>query len=136
MTTISLCMIVRDEEEVLPRCLDSIKDLVDEIIIVDTGSVDRTIKAASHYTAKIYYLPWTDDFAAARNYAFSKASMDYCMWMDADDVLDESEKNGFLHLKASLPPDINMVMMKYNTSFDPAGNPVFSYYRERWVRND
>ena len=136
MITISLCMIVKNEEKVLSRCLDSIKDLVDEIIIVDTGSTDRTLETASPYTDKIYSYKWTDDFSSARNYSFSKASMDYCMWMDADDVLEESSRGKFLRLKESLSPDADMVMMKYHTSFDEAGNPVFSYYRERWIRND
>ena len=136
MITISLCMIVKNEEKVLSRCLDSIKDFVDEIIIVDTGSTDRTLETASPYTDKIYSYKWTDDFSSARNYSFSKASMDYCMWMDADDVLEESSRGKFLRLKESLSPDADMVMMKYHTSFDEAGNPVFSYYRERWIRND
>ena len=71
----------------------------------------------------------------ARNYSFAKASMDYCMWMDADDILEETEKDKFLQLKDSLSPDIDIVMMKYNTSFDEAGRPSFSYFRERWIRN-
>ncbi len=86
---ISVCMIVRDEEEVLARCLQSIKGFADEIIIADTGSVDKTVKIASEFTDKIYSFPWVDDFAAARNFAFSKGSGDYLMWMDADDVLPE-----------------------------------------------
>ena len=86
MCTISLCMIIRDEEEVLGRCLESVADLVDEIILVDTGSQDRTREIARHFTEKVYEFPWIDDFAAARNFSFSKASCDYCMWLDADDV--------------------------------------------------
>ncbi len=135
MPTISLCMIVKDEEMHLARCLDSVAGLVDEIIIVDTGSTDRTMEIASYYTQKIYSYPWGDDFSAARNESFSKASMDYCMWMDADDILEESAQDGFLQLKQSLSPDTDIVMMKYNTSFDEAGNPSFSYFRERWIRN-
>ena len=78
MITISLCMIVKNEEKHLARCLDHIANLVDEIIIVDTGSTDQTLEIASKYTSKIYTHPWIDDFSDARNYAFSKASMDYC----------------------------------------------------------
>ena len=63
--TISLCMIVKDEEQVIARCLDTVKDLVDEIIIVDTGSIDRTKEIARRYTNSIYDFPWSDDFAAA-----------------------------------------------------------------------
>lgn len=135
MPTISLCMIVKNEERHLARCLDSIAGLVDEIIIVDTGSVDRTVEIASGYTSNVFSHLWNDDFSDARNYSFSKASMDYCMWMDADDILEEAEKENFLKLKQTLSPDTDIVMMKYHTSFDEAGNPSFSYFRERWIRN-
>ena len=72
MITISLCMIVKNEEQVLSRCLDSLAGLMDEIIIVDTGSCDRTREIAARYTDKIYDYIWKDDFADARNFAFSK----------------------------------------------------------------
>jgi Glycosyltransferases involved in cell wall biogenesis len=76
MVTISLCMIVKNEEAVLRRCLDSVKETVDEIIIVDTGSVDKTKEIAAEYTPKVYDFVWIDDFSAARNEAFSKATME------------------------------------------------------------
>lgn len=135
MATVSLCMIVKNEEIHLARCLDSVAELMDEMIIVDTGSTDRTMEIASGYTRKVYSYPWKDDFSDARNHSFSLASMDYCMWMDADDILEEAERDKFLQLKQSLSPDTDMVMMKYNTSFDEAGRPSFSYFRERWIRN-
>ena len=135
MPTISLCMIVKNEEMHIARCLDSVAELVEEIIVVDTGSADRTVELASKYTSKVYSYPWNDDFSAARNYSFSKATMDYCMWMDADDILEDTQKDKFLQLKETLPQDVDTVMMKYNTSFDEAGRPSFSYFRERWIRN-
>ncbi len=135
MPTISLCMIVKNEEKHIARCLDSVAELVDEIIIVDTGSTDRTVEIASNYTTKVYSHPWTDDFSEARNYSFSKASMDYCMWMDADDILQQTDRDNFLQLKQSLPPKTDIVMMKYHTAFDEGGMPSFSYFRERWIRN-
>ena len=70
MLTISLCMIVKNEEKILRRCLDSIKGLMDEIIIVDTGSTDNTRKIAEQYTEKVYDFEWIHDFSAARNFAF------------------------------------------------------------------
>lgn len=135
MPTISLCMIVKNEEQHIARCLDSIAGLVEEIIIVDTGSTDKTVEIVSGYTSKVYFYPWKDDFSEARNESFSKASMDYCMWMDADDILEEKEKDKFLQLKQSLSLDTDIVMMRYNTGFDEAGNPSFSYFRERWIKN-
>ena len=135
MATISLCIIVKNEEKHIARCLDSMAGLVDEMIVVDTGSTDRTVEIVSSYTPNVYSYPWTDDFSDARNYSFSKATMEYCMWMDADDVLEETEKEKFLQLKQSLSPDTDIVMMKYHTAFDEAGIPSFSYFRERWIRN-
>ena len=79
MITISLCMIVKNEEAVLARCLESVKDVVDEIIIVDTGSTDKTKQIAYRYTQNVYDFEWIDDFSAARNYSFSKATKDYQM---------------------------------------------------------
>ena len=135
MISISLCMIVRNEEKVLGRCLESVKGLFDEIIIADTGSSDRTKEIAGHYTDKIYDFIWEDDFAAARNFAFSRAGKAYCMWLDADDVLPERSREPFRKLKASLSAETDAVMMPYETAFDERGNAVFSYYRERIVKN-
>ena len=92
MATVSLCMIVKNEEAVLARCLESIKDAVDEIIIVDTGSTDHTKEIAEKYTDLVYDFPWINDFSAARNFSFSKASKDYIMWLDADDVVTEENQ--------------------------------------------
>ena len=136
MGKVSLCMIVRDEEKVLERCLKSVVDVVDEIIIVDTGSVDKTKEIAAKFTDKIYDFPWIDDFAAARNFAFSKGTGNYLMWMDADDVFPSLEKRKFFDLKEELkqnPADV--VMMVYDTGFDKNGSVTFSYYRERLIRN-
>ena len=95
MIEISLCMIVKNEENVLARCLDSIADLMDEIIIVDTGSTDASKEIAGRYTDKIYDFEWVQDFSAARNFAFSKATKDYIYSADADEVLDEENRIRF-----------------------------------------
>ena len=113
MVSVSLCMIVKNEEDVLERCLESAAGLADEIIIVDTGSTDRTQEIAARFTDQIFDFPWTDDFAAARNESFSHASMDYCMWLDADDVLLEEDQTSFLALKESLDPSVSVVMASY-----------------------
>ena len=90
---ISLCMIVKNEERVIAKCLESVTKLVDEIIVVDTGSVDSTIEIAKNYTDKIFNYTWDDDFAAARNFSISKASNDWILVLDADELLiDYDEK--------------------------------------------
>ena len=134
MITLSVCMIVKNESEVLARCLDSVRGAVDEIIIVDTGSDDNTREIARRYTDHVYDFEWIDDFSAARNYSFSKASMDYCMWLDADDVLAPEARAALCALKATLDPSVAVVMMKYDTAFDASGRAALSYYRERLIR--
>ena len=134
MITISLCMIVKNEENTLSRCLDSVRGAVDEIIIVDTGSSDRTVEIAKRYTDKVYGFDWIDDFSAARNFAFSKASSEYCMWLDADDVILKDDFEQLKNLKASLDKSCDIVMMPYHTAFDESGKPLFVYYRERIIK--
>ena len=115
MITVSLCMIVKNEAEVLARCLDSLADLMNEIIIVDTGSTDNTKEIAARYTNKIYDFTWNDDFASARNFSFSKATMDYIYAPDADEVLDEENRMRFHRMKQVLLPEVDIVQMKYVT---------------------
>jgi len=105
-------MIVNNDETVLARCLNSIKQAVDEIIILDTGSVDKTKSIAFAYTDKVYNFRWTNDFSAARNYARSKAAMDYLMWLDADDLIPEDTLGKLVELKEKLPEDVRMVTVK------------------------
>lgn len=88
---ISVAMIVKNEESCLENCLKSIQG-VDEIIIVDTGSKDRTIEIAKKYTDKIYKFKWEDSFCKARNYALSKCSGDWILSIDADEELDNIDK--------------------------------------------
>ena len=108
-------MIVKNESQTLARCLDSLKDLMDEIIIVDTGSTDSTKEIAARYTSKVYDYEWHDDFAAARNFAFSKASCDYIYSADADEIIDEKNQARFLQLKEALIPEVEIVQMVYVT---------------------
>lgn len=128
MITISLCMIVKDEAKILRRCLSSVADLMDEIIIVDTGSTDRTKEIAAEFTDKIYDYTWENDFAAARNFAFSKASMEYIYSADADEVVDELNRERFSQLKQVLLPEIEVVQMYYVTP--PEHNTTGNYQKE------
>ena len=82
---VSACWIVKDGAEDLPHSIESVKDAADELIVVDTGSTDNTLKLAARFTHRIYRYPWRDDFAAARNFALSKASGDWIIFLDADE---------------------------------------------------
>lgn len=85
--TLSLCMIVKDEEAQLSRCLSSVQGFVDERVIVDTGSTDKTCEIAQQFQAQVYEFDWCDDFAAARNYALQQVKTDWVLVLDADEVL-------------------------------------------------
>ena len=128
MVTISLCMIVKNEEKILERCLDSVADLVDEIVIADTGSTDATREIARRYTEKVYDFPWTDDFSAARNFVFSRATREYIYSADADEVLSPENRERFRLLKETLLPEVEIVQMKYANQLQ--FNTVYNYDEE------
>ena len=128
MITVSLCMIVKNEEKVLERCLLSLQGIWDELIIVDTGSSDKTKEIAMRFTAQVYDFKWIDDFSAARNYAFSKASMDYIYSADADERLDKENQAKFLQLKEILLPEIEIVQMYYCNQLE--NNTIYSFDKE------
>ncbi|TNJ62997.1 glycosyltransferase [Paenibacillus hemerocallicola] len=132
--SVSLCMIVKNEENTLDRCLSGVSRLVDEIVIVDTGSTDRTKEIAGKYTERVYDFEWADDFAAARNYAFSLASKEFICWLDADDILLPEDGERFAQLVGALPWDADAVSMVYNLSFDEQGNVSTSLRRNRLVK--
>ena len=83
--SLSLAMIVKDEEQCIKRCLDSVVDLVDEIVIVDTGSTDKTIEICRSYNAQVFPYPWNNNFAEARNFGLDKVTKDWVLWLDADE---------------------------------------------------
>ncbi len=94
--TISLCMIVKNEEQNIEKCLNSVKEAVDEIIIVDTGSTDGTKEIASKFTDKIYDFEWCDDFSAARNESIKHATCDWVFILDADEIIGKEEHGKLL----------------------------------------
>jgi glycosyltransferase involved in cell wall biosynthesis/cytochrome c-type biogenesis protein CcmH/NrfG len=96
--SLSLCMIVKNEEKHLPRCLENLKLLADEMIVVDTGSIDTTRDIAEVFGAKVFDFEWNDDFAAARNYSLEKASGDWILVMDADEIIASKDHKKFRKL--------------------------------------
>ena len=133
MFTLSVCLIVKNEEEVLERCLNCANKFADEIIVVDTGSTDNTIKIAEKFTDNVYNFKWENNFSKARNYSFSKATSDYIMWLDADDVISPENIEKINKLKQTPTPK-DVYMFKYEIAFDENNNPTFTYYRERIVK--
>ena len=93
---LSLCMIARNEEENLPRCLERVRDHVDEIVLVDTGSTDRTVEIAEGFGARVLHRAWDQDFSAPRNLALDEAKGDWILVLDADEVVDEAS---LVHLR-------------------------------------
>lgn len=134
MVTISLCMIVKNEEAVIGRCLDSVSALVEEIIIVDTGSTDRTKEICQRYTDRVVDFQWIEDFAAARNFSFQQATQNYILWLDADDVLTVEAQEKLRLLKQTLSPSIDAVSMDYHLGFDEDGNVTSRLKRYRLVK--
>lgn len=134
--SISLCMIVKNEEASLSRCLDSVNGIADEIVIVDTGSTDQTRQIAARYTERIIDFEWVDDFAAARNFAFEQATSEYILWLDADDVFEPDDRVKLIELKRSLDPAVDSVTMDYHLSFTAEGKVAYSLRRNRLVRRD
>ena len=129
MVTISLCMIVKNEEDCLKRCLDSLKGIVDEMIVVDTGSTDRTRDIAKECGARVMDFAWTGDFSDARNFAFSQANCDYIYSADADEELDEDNRARFMQLKSDLSElDIDIVQMYYCNQLEY--RTVYNFDRE------
>lgn len=103
---VSLCMIVRNEEANLRACLECCADLVDDIVIVDTGSSDQTKSIAESFRARVFESPWQDSFAAARNESLRHAAGQWIFWMDADDRIDEENRERLKQLFAELKPDM------------------------------
>ncbi len=132
--TLGLCMIVKNEAAVLARCLNSVAGVFDEIVIVDTGSTDATKEIATKYTPYVYDFVWRYNFAAARNESFTRAHADYLMWLDADDVLLETDRAALTALKQTLDGSIDAYYLRYNAGFDENGNVTLYYDRERIVR--
>lgn len=129
--TLSVCLIVKNEEDVIARCLECVRKFADEIVVVDTGSTDGTVEIVKNFTDGIYYFPWIDDFSAARNYAFDRAVCDFVMWLDADDVITDENVEKIRELMEF--SDFDMAFLKYAAGFD-SDRPTFIYYRERIFR--
>jgi glycosyltransferase involved in cell wall biosynthesis/predicted SAM-dependent methyltransferase len=137
---ISLCLIVKNEEPVLERCIRSMEGCYDELIIVDTGSTDKTVKIAKELGARVEHFKWIDDFGAARNHSFSFATGDWIMWVDADDILGKGQAERFREIVHQYDDDprITGINFPYIYSHESTGTgeiPNFKYHRLRIIKN-
>jgi glycosyltransferase involved in cell wall biosynthesis/Flp pilus assembly protein TadD len=132
---VSACIIAKNEEENLPNCLRSIADFVDELIVVDTGSTDRTKDIAASFGAKVFDFPWIDSFAAARNECLKHATGGWIFWMDADDRLDEENRAKLRTLFAGLRDENAAFVMSCRCLPDPVTQATTEVHHLRLFRN-
>jgi glycosyltransferase involved in cell wall biosynthesis len=132
---VSLCMIVKNEERHLADCLAPLANLFTEIIVVDTGSTDRTKEIAARYGAKVYDFTWVDSFAAARNESIRHATGEWIFWLDADDRLDEENLKRLTRFLHELPDENNAYMMCQWSTPDPSTGSALIVDQVRLFRN-
>ncbi|TCZ76852.1 glycosyltransferase family 2 protein [Paenibacillus albiflavus] len=135
---ISLCMIVKNEEKTLSRCLDSVQGLVDEIIIVDTGSIDTTKQIAKRYTNQVYDYEWTNDFSAARNESIRRATSEWILILDADEYIERDDIDVLRHYLPTIKNEsISRIALTIPiTSFVGGGHNVAEGYVARIFPNN
>lgn len=133
--TVSLCMIVKNEEKHLARCLDSVKELVDEMIVIDTGSEDKTVEIAKDFGAKVDYYSWDNNFSNARNYSLQQASGDWILLMDADDEFHKEDYDKFIELINTSTKD-GHYFKTLSFAGEKKGNDVVLNLNLRLLRNN
>jgi glycosyltransferase involved in cell wall biosynthesis len=134
LPTISACMMVRDEEELLPQCLESIQDVADEIIVVDTGSTDKTVEIAESYGARIYHHPWENDFSKHRNQAISYATSDWIFIIDADEELCPESRVQLRQTIVDVPPKVSYLYFRVEDK-NSSGGVMSVMHSPRLFRN-
>jgi tetratricopeptide (TPR) repeat protein len=130
--TLSLCMIVKDEEEMLPGCLEAVRDAVDEMIVVDTGSSDRTAEIARSFGAKVIDFPWNGSFADARNVSLDAATSDWVMYLDADEHMIPEDAEALRELLSRTWREAFYLVETNYTGGDEAGTAVTHHALRLW----
>ena len=133
---VSACLIMKNEEENVAECIACLRGVANEIIVVDTGSTDRTKEIARELGALVYEFPWVDSFAAARNEALRHASHEWIFWFDADDRLDPTNREKLTYLFSNLPDENVAFSMKCLCLPDPISNTTTVVDHIRLFRND
>lgn len=133
---VSLCLIAKNEERRLPKCLGSAADLVPETIVVDTGSSDRTKEIAASFGAKVFDFPWRDDFAAARNESIDRATGEWIFWLDCDHWIDEPNRERLRKLLATLSDENVAYLMKWRSPSEEGSSQATLLDSTQLFRND
>lgn len=134
---ISACVIVKNEEKNIETCINSYKEIVDEIIVVDTGSEDKTVEIAENLGAKVYFFKWINDFAAAKNYAIDRAKGDWIIFLDADEYFDANCIGKIKNILKSLKNTRYTVVGCKLINIDKVNNNVIdSFLQARIFKND
>jgi len=134
MITISVCMLTKNNEQNIEPLLNIVSRFADEIIIADLGSSDNTMDIAKQFTPYVFSFEFKNDFSAARNYTFSLANSDYIMWLDINDIIDDTEIEKILHLKENADPKVDVYIFHYDADFDNNGYCTLTYQREGLLR--
>ncbi len=144
--TLSLCMIVKDEEAFLDKCLKSVAPIVDEMVIVDTGSTDHTIEIARNYGADVYRFEWRDDFSEARNFCVRQARCNWILIMDADEIISENDLpkikelltdarvDGYRFILRNYENDRTLANITMNPNDYSEGKDYFGFIPSRLIR--
>ncbi|WP_253263617.1 TPR domain-containing glycosyltransferase [Anoxybacillus sp. CHMUD] len=132
---LSLCMIVKNEEKVLQRCLDSVYGVVDEIVIVDTGSTDSTKDIALKYTNKVYDFEWTNSFADARNFAQQQATGEWILVLDADEYVDQANLKEMIDILKQADESVEAYDVAIYNFMGVYGERVLQHRHTRIYRN-
>ncbi len=132
--TLSLCMIVKNEEQFIEGCLESVKNVADQIIILDTGSTDKTVEIAKKYNVEVHYFKWCDDFSKARNESIKYATGDWILWFDADERLMPVSK---LQLQKEMTTEKKPVIyqVQINNKTNDAANAYLSTAYRMFTNN-
>jgi tetratricopeptide (TPR) repeat protein len=134
MTTLGLCLIVRDEERFLRACVDSARAVVDEVVVVDTGSLDGTLALAEEIADQVVGFPFDDDFSSARNAALDKANTDWVLFLDADERLVPAQAARIRPMLSDSPPDVLAYsMLRFNLF---ATGEFYTGYQTRLIRQN
>jgi glycosyltransferase involved in cell wall biosynthesis len=132
---ISHSTIVKNEERVIGRCIDSIKDIISEFVIVDTGSEDKTIEIINEKIGKCFHTAWEGDYAKARNFGVKKCTGDWVLILDADEHLDPESAKNLKKILANTPEDVWEILVRVEDYTDPSMIPTYIVYGHRLFRN-